>query len=256
MRYPVNTSGRHLVVLNGGVILDGCYGWWRHNEGSGTVLADSRGLRDGAIVGANFWANKSPDGSPCGTYDGTTNYINGIGQDLGRSNGNSLTVMMAVNTAVVNDAGGFHQMMARFQGTDGANYLLMLVQSTDEIALQSKLIPAISVRYQTTAFNMAINTWYILTFKYTFAVGNTAKIYVNGEGEAASWVMGDGDGTPDYNATGYTLIGSVDNSAVPDDVGDTQFWNGKIGDVLWYNRLLSDAEVLRNFNALRGRYGL
>ncbi len=36
----------------------------------------------------------------------------------------------------------------------------------------------------------------------------------------------------------------------------TTQWEGKMGNVSMYNRVLSTSEVLQNFNALRGRYGI
>lgn len=38
--------------------------------------------------------------------------------------------------------------------------------------------------------------------------------------------------------------------------GTGEFWNGSIGNIMFYRRALSAAEVTQNFNALRGRYGV
>ena len=38
--------------------------------------------------------------------------------------------------------------------------------------------------------------------------------------------------------------------------GAYPYFNGSIANVNYYNRALSAAEVLQNYNALRGRYGL
>jgi hypothetical protein len=38
--------------------------------------------------------------------------------------------------------------------------------------------------------------------------------------------------------------------------GNDRFWNGDIAMSMSYNRILSDAEIRQNFEALRGRYGI
>ena len=54
-------------------------------------------------------------------------------------------------------------------------------------------------------------------------------------------------GTIDTNTGGMT-IGSYNSGAY--------YFNGNIAVVKVYNRALSAAEVKRNFNALRGRFGI
>jgi len=38
--------------------------------------------------------------------------------------------------------------------------------------------------------------------------------------------------------------------------GITRFFSGRLGVVVAYDRALEDSEVLNNFEALRGRYGI
>lgn len=38
--------------------------------------------------------------------------------------------------------------------------------------------------------------------------------------------------------------------------GAAYYWDGNINQVILYNRALTDSEVLQNFNATRGRYGI
>lgn len=41
-----------------------------------------------------------------------------------------------------------------------------------------------------------------------------------------------------------------------DNITPTSFFNGKIGDICVYHRLLSESEILQNFNAVKWRYNL
>lgn len=68
-------------------------------------------------------------------------------------------------------------------------------------------------------------------------------IYVNGVLQAQN-------ATPAIltNGTGALYIGGA--------ASVTEYFNGYIGDVTIYNKALSAAEVLQNFNALQGRYGI
>jgi hypothetical protein len=78
------------------VVRNGLQAWWRHDEGSGVILNDYSGNGNhGDINGSGFWANTSPDGSPVGTYDGSTNYINGLGNIISINGANSITITVA-----------------------------------------------------------------------------------------------------------------------------------------------------------------
>lgn len=238
--------------FGGNIVTNDLQAWWKHDEGTGITLTDYGGSTDGTIVGANFWDNMAPDGSPCGTYDGSTNYINGLGTGLDRTDGESVTFMIAFYSDIENDATP-RELISRYIGGTGANYLLYLRNATDEFSFNVAL--GASETYGTSDFNLVTSTWYILTLVYTFGTGSTAAVYKNGAAVTGSWTAGDGDGTPS-TGTGYTIIGAVDTSATPDDVADIQFWQGRIGDVLLYTRILTQSEITANYNALKGRYNL
>jgi hypothetical protein len=61
--------------------------------------------------------------------------------------------------------------------------------------------------------------------------------------------------------TGSSFTSNVSNSAtnliIGNGVGDEDFeWNGNIAQVSIYNRALTASEILQNYNATKGRYGL
>jgi len=97
-----------------------------------------------------------------------------------------------------------------------------------------------------TATNLTTNTWYHAVFTTSYNGTNTTmKIYTNGietatgtfsgaQGLDGAYNFAIGDG---YNASWYRF-------------------DGRVGSTKVYNRTLTASEVLQNFNALRGRYGI
>ena len=99
-----------------------------------------------------------------------------------------------------------------------------------------------------TAGNLSLNTWYQGTFTVSYSAPNTTmKIYTNGV-ETASQSF---SGTQQNYPYGF-MVGDGNN-------GSNLSWypfKGRISAVKVYNRALTAAEILQNFNALRGRYGV
>ena len=78
------------------------------------------------------------------------------------------------------------------------------------------------------------------------AINTTTNMYLNGN---LISIAASATNTPSFVAT-ILRIGRWTNNSVP------YYFNGRISNVNYYNRALSAAEVLQNYNALRGRYGL
>lgn len=99
-----------------------------------------------------------------------------------------------------------------------------------------------------------VNKWVLITFIYNGGDKNIASsyaVYVNGVKIPT--------GTNNYGAAGgggsnCNIIGSDGNSGCNSTGGGMH--QGKIGSYSLYSRVLSDSEILQNFNALRERYGI
>jgi len=89
-----------------------------------------------------------------------------------------------------------------------------------------------------------INTgaWFYLTVVKN-GDNSTKQLYVN----AVSEGIGDSSANP---------LTENPNIAIGGNTLDSQYFNGKIAQVKIYNRSLSESEILQNFNAQKGRYGL
>jgi len=93
-----------------------------------------------------------------------------------------------------------------------------------------------------TSANLAIGNWYQLAYTMTGGAGSTAKGYKNGQ------LVGSGTYT-------YTIASTPSILYILGDAGG-EVTSCYCSMVRVYNRVLSDSEILQNFNALRGRYGL
>jgi hypothetical protein len=89
-----------------------------------------------------------------------------------------------------------------------------------------------------------INTgaWFYLTVVKN-GNNSTKQLYVN--------AISEGTGSSSANA-----LTDNPNISIGGNTLDSQYFNGKIAQVKIYNRVLSESEILQNFNAQKGRFGL
>ena len=94
--------------------------------------------------------------------------------------------------------------------------------------------------------SVSANQWYNYTGVFTYQDPDTAlKMYLNGSSVSPGNYISPTQNTPDNFSNTY--IGARNTDYV---------FDGNIGPVHIYNRALSSTEVLHNYNALRGRFGL
>jgi hypothetical protein len=90
-----------------------------------------------------------------------------------------------------------------------------------------------------TAPGVAVDTWFNICGTYD---GTNARLYING-----SLVTGP-------TAKSWNTFDSYANVGAQAGGGD--YWDGSVAQALVYSTALTDGEVLQNFNALKGRFGL
>lgn len=101
---------------------------------------------------------------------------------------------------------------------------------------------------RSTGINIADGTWKNVAMTFTTNTGtpsNNTVIYLNGAAVLTTT-------TRFLDNTVNVELGR--GGTIP--TGNTQFLNGNISTGLIYNRALTQVEILQNYNALRGRYGL
>ena len=89
----------------------------------------------------------------------------------------------------------------------------------------------------------SFNNWYHLGFTYS---GTTFTAYINGSS------IGTATFTSQPPSSLHYGLCSIDST----NMGTGAYGSGKMGNFMFYNRALSATEVLQNYNAQKGRYGL
>jgi hypothetical protein len=86
---------------------------------------------------------------------------------------------------------------------------------------------------------VSLDTWYYVASTFD---GTTLKLYVNAQ---------------EQSSTASVTFNTVANTAqIGRQVNWNEYWSGNIGAIHIYDRALSAAEILENFNATRTRYGV
>jgi hypothetical protein len=131
------------------------------------------------------------------------------------------------------------------RGRDGAGsgWSLLLSISTSGIAVAGVVptVPFVVGLETTGTIVQSLNTWYHITGVWT--AGSSIRCYVNG-------VL---DGT--VSTSGTNLRTSTDGWWIG-SVSTTLFTSGYNAIAQVYNRVLSDREILQNYNAVKSRFGL
>mgnify|MGYP003349460444 CR=1 FL=1 len=195
-------------------------------SGSGSTWYDLSG--NGAnitLVGSPAYSAVSPAAF---TFNGTSQY--GTGSTANVLPNNQYTKSMwfqlssyAFNNNIVSSFAGGH-----FTFASGGN----IFYSGHQDWANYNAFPT------TATFNLA--TWYYVAV--TFQSGSFMRMYVNGVLDSFST----------YNLSPHPGDGSVDIASYQNN----NLLCGKMSEFYCYNRALTDAEVLQNFNATRGKYGV
>ena len=123
---------------------------------------------------------------------------------------------------------------------DGNRFLLIRVTTSNKLELRYKNITGPSTGSFGSSMTFAASTW------YNIAVG------IDGNSTVKMWV----NGAP-ITVTA-ALVGTRSTISVPHKIGgdDTRTMDGQMGQFKTSGCMLSDAEVLLNFNNQKGVYGL
>jgi hypothetical protein len=207
--------------------------------GTGTTWTDltTNGNNGTLINGPTF---DSANGGSI-VFDGTNDYVSV--SDNSTINGTSQTISVWFkNTGTYTTGNKTAEIIGKHNASGSmSGYGIILPNVLGDIKLNGYVKNA-STGYSVNSLQI-INplNWYNATI--TFSSNSQLILYLNG------------------NFDSSTSIGTLTNSSQPFIMGDSNdsFWNvynGKIGETLIYNRVLTATEVLQNYNATKGRYGL
>ncbi len=102
----------------------------------------------------------------------------------------------------------------------------------------------------TTTSTISINTYYYLMFCWN---GSSVSIYLNGILQSTTSTLQASNGRQNVTSLG---AGGLSRNIGSRYSGAGNNWPGDINVVLFYNRALTASEVLQNYNATKGRFGL
>lgn len=198
--------------------------------GSGTTWADLSGN------GNNSTLTNGPTYSTTNagifSLDGTNDWI-----DCGNASIFSPSLLTASIMVRCNSFSTRPHLFGRGAGTEGNFY--MVVETNATFRFYNDIGSGWAIAANTAAF--PLNTWTYVTVTHD---GSFSRIFYNGVQQVETSRVG-----TLRNWQSNTLqIGNIVNS--------NQVINGNVAFAHLYNRALSAAEILRNFNALRGRYGV
>jgi hypothetical protein len=172
------------------------------------------------------------------TFDGTDDYID-LGSDISVSPDNQgWTTEYWFNT---NSAGTLQHFNSAENDEFNANWLAIY---NSKLAVWNRS-PGYW-KYGDTIIQS--NTWYQAVF-ICDAGGTNMRFYINGEAEGGTHVGN--EWTASYSSLDVRYIGRYEYNG-----GYSRYFNGEIASVRIYDRALTGAEVLQNFNATRSRFGI
>jgi hypothetical protein len=201
-------------------------------SGSGTTVTDLSPTATASVTLTGSPTFNNIDGGGSEAFNGSTQYGTGLGTPLGlsaytKSFWFKLTSYLPGNNVVSSDVGG------HFCYFGGGN------------KLQSGHSFWSNYGAFTSVTTFALNTWYHACLTFNTSTG--MALYINGVLDS-TYVSN----TTNPTNTPVTGTGRVDIA----NYGTGNNLAGSIGQVMVYNRTLTAGEVLKNYNALAGRYGL
>ena len=157
-------------------------------------------------------------------FDGTNDYINfGNSSTLQQSTGS-----LSAWTKASSPGSGYRGIIAK-QGAYGLFYTDSVLVAYDWAADTPR----------STGINIADNTWKNVVLTYQSGVSNGTRIYINGVSVLTTTI---------------TILNQINNLFGGAEANASQFASCQISSLNMYNRVLAAAEVLQNYNAMRGRY--
>jgi len=228
-KYFVNKDD-YLGIVSDGLVLNLDAGWYPSYSGSGTTWKDIKGTNNGTLTnGPTF--NSANGGSI--VFDGTNDYagtnyteqlenftVCAFFKDTGTNQyGRVVDKSFSDGFWFGRNGGGTNQYGGGCKQTNGYNFITL---------------PA--------------GDWHFMSM-----VRNGTSLTVYGDGITNTNTTTCGSGT----ISSKTLnVGATINDGWPSGPSQRDWWTGNIPIVLLYNRALSASEVLQNYNAQKGRFGL
>jgi hypothetical protein len=204
-------------------------------SGSGTTITDLSGNgRNGTMSNITFT-------SPYFSYNGTNSQVAITDNALLEPGSGDWTMEVWVNqTNSGNDV-----VLGKFDPGGGSQDVSYSIRTTNT-SYYAQFGSGTGAYVNSTTHIGTTNTWYQIVYVFTNIAANTLQTFVNGSSigsvnhSLASLL----------NTPANLYLGSYNNGEY------AQWFDGKIGITRLYNRALTSAEVLQNYNVDKSKYGL
>ena len=240
-----------------GIVRDGLLYWINPSlassySGSGTTIYDLSGNDyDSSLQsGAGF----SADNGGVFSTNGSSSWIKLENNFLGPTEFNAnahYTISMWFRT--VGDGGGMLLGQSNNATIGAANsYIAAIYVGTDGILRTFCLDEPSNGRTTVDISDLRDNKWHNVVVTFAGTGAGAHKTYVDGvlKGSVTK------SGYINYGSTYYYTVGGGKATGWVGAMSNNFWFNGNIGDFKYYNRALTDIEVLQNFRAMAPRYGL
>jgi hypothetical protein len=203
-------------------------------------------------------------------FDGTNDYID-LGRVLdnvfaGSDNKYSISIWVKFDT-LTNDIG--HTLISKLgdsNHSENERQMVLTVRNLTaynygdyriEFGTYGELTSTKYRFYRTSDFSVSTNEWYNIVVTYDGSIDDDSRYNIYANGSIKNKVIAFTSNsfptsTPVGNARvsiGATIGKKMTNSPL-------SLFNGSMGNIAIYNKVLSASEILQNYNATKGRYGL
>jgi len=218
---------------------NGLVSWWKFDTASsGTISTayDEKGLNNG--TGTNVVYSTTAKIGNAAYFDGTGDYVTVTDNDSLDLTQISISAWVRIGTAT-----NFATILGkRDSGSATANYGFRTGTTGSIDELEFYWINSSNWQiYTTTNANLATGTWYYLTATYD---GSSVKIYKDGVLLTGSCTSGTCNNALQTTNDNFGIGWSGEMGA--------EYWNGYLDSVKLYNRVLSAAEIIADYNSVHG----
>jgi hypothetical protein len=205
--------------------------------GSGTIVYDlTNNALNGTMANITFT-------TPYFTHNGTSSTVSVADNALLEPNTGDFTLEAWVYYSVI--AGSTRTFISKTDNGGGsADWSYGLRTLATGVTRFEVGNGTISVNSPT--FTVTTGIWYHIVGVWTNVASNSIELYVNGTSQGSN----SHSFTSIKNSTNPLYLGSYNGGEF------SQWFNGRMGIVRYYSAALSAAQVLQNYNANRGIYGL
>jgi hypothetical protein len=207
--------------------------------GSGTTWTDLSGNGNNGTLVNGVGYNSGNLGSL--VFDGVDDRVScGTGS---LNNLSAFSGLMWIYKTGVGPTGG-DRLLTKRSSAQGSGWWDFLTLPNHAISFNADFLTTDIIRESSTTF--ALNTWNMVAFTWdgTSSASNI-KLYINAN-ETSYSTSTNGVGGRVSETTNDLVVGNADWANRP--------FMGRVGVVQVYNRVLTNSELLQNFNALRSRF--